>query len=127
MAYMETQTAERTLQVIRSRTAVLYEQFIHNGDTERAEKAALFLRKLHENEFIVAFCGHFSAGKSTMINELTGESLLPSSPIPTSANVVKIKPAEEDFAKIHYHHGRPLLFKAPYEMDHVKKFAKYGD
>ncbi|WP_083256227.1 dynamin family protein [Domibacillus iocasae] len=124
---METQTAERTLQVIRSRTAVLYEQFIHNGDTERAEKAALFLRKLHENEFIVAFCGHFSAGKSTMINELTGESLLPSSPIPTSANVVKIKPAEEDFAKIHYHHGRPLLFKAPYEMDHVKKFAKDGD
>ncbi|MCP3763143.1 dynamin family protein [Domibacillus sp. A3M-37] len=124
---METQTAERTLQLIRSRTAVLYEQFIHNGDTERAEKATLFLRKLYDNEFIVAFCGHFSAGKSTMINELTGETLLPSSPIPTSANVVKIKPAGQDFAKIHYHHGRPLLFKAPYEIDHVKKFAKDGD
>ncbi|WP_050180984.1 dynamin family protein [Domibacillus robiginosus] len=124
---MATQTAERTLEEIRTRTAGLYEQFLHNGDTERADKAALFLRKLHEKELIVAFCGHFSAGKSTMINELTGEALLPSSPIPTSANVVKIKPAAEDFAKIHYHHGRPLLFKAPYDMNHVKKFAKDGD
>ncbi|WNS82140.1 dynamin family protein [Domibacillus sp. DTU_2020_1001157_1_SI_ALB_TIR_016] len=124
---MGTQTAERTLEGIRIRTAGLYEQFLHNGDTERADKAALFLRKLHEKELIVAFCGHFSAGKSTMINELTGEALLPSSPIPTSANVVKIKPSEENFAKIHYHHGRPLLFKAPYDMKHVKKFAKDGD
>lgn len=124
---METQTMGRTLDVIRARTAGLYEQFIHNGDKERADKAALFLRKLHEKEFIVAFCGHFSAGKSTMINELTGEALLPASPIPTSANVVKIKPAKEDFAKIHYHHGRPLLFQAPYEMDHVKRFAKDGE
>ncbi|WP_052712100.1 dynamin family protein [Domibacillus indicus] len=124
---METQTAERMLELIRARTARLYEQFIHNGDIERADKAALFLRKLHDNEFIVAFCGHFSAGKSTMINELAGEALLPSSPIPTSANVVKIKPAREDYAKIHYHQGRPLLFQAPYDMDHVKKFAKDGD
>ena len=124
---MATQTAERMLQQIRTRTAGLYEQFLHNGDTERAEKAALFLRKLEEQELIVAFCGHFSAGKSTMINELAGEALLPSSPIPTSANIVKIKPAAEDFAKIHYHHGKPLLFRAPYNMDHVKKFAKDGD
>ncbi|WP_083632292.1 dynamin family protein [Domibacillus antri] len=124
---MGTSTARRTMETIRARTAHLYKQFIHNEDTERAEKAALFLRKLHDNEFIVAFCGHFSAGKSTMINELTGEALLPSSPIPTSANLVKIKPAKEDFAKIHYHNGRPLIFKAPYDIAHIKKFAKDGD
>ncbi|OMP65711.1 hypothetical protein BTO28_16025 [Domibacillus epiphyticus] len=115
------------METIRARTAHLYEQFIHNKDTERADKAALFLRKMHDNEFIVAFCGHFSAGKSTMINELTGEALLPSSPIPTSANLVKIKPAEKDFAQINYHNGRPLVFNAPYDIAHVKRFAKDGD
>ncbi|WP_211268420.1 dynamin family protein, partial [Domibacillus aminovorans] len=124
---MEAPTKSHTMETIRARTARLYEQFIHNEDTERAEKAELFLRKMNDHEFIVAFCGHFSAGKSTMINELTGEALLPSSPIPTSANLVKIKPAEEDFAKINYHNGRPLLFKAPYDIKHVKKFAKDGD
>ncbi|OAH55847.1 hypothetical protein AWH48_03995 [Domibacillus aminovorans] len=124
---MEAPTKSHTMETIRARTARLYEQFIHNEDTERAEKAELFLRKMNDHEFIVAFCGHFSAGKSTMINKLTGEALLPSSPIPTSANLVKIKPAEEDFAKINYHNGRPLLFKAPYDIKHVKKFAKDGD
>lgn len=124
---MEAPTKSRVMDTIRARTARLYEQFIHNKDTERAEKAELFLRKMNDHEFIVAFCGHFSAGKSTMINELTGEALLPSSPIPTSANLVKIKPAEEDFAKINYHNGRPLVFRAPYDIKHVKKFAKDGD
>ena len=34
-----------------------------------------------------------------MINSLMGENILPSSPIPTSANLVKIK-SGEDYAKV---------------------------
>ncbi len=42
----------------------------------------------------MAFCGHFSAGKSSLINKLCGHALLPSSPIPTSANIVSIRSGE---------------------------------
>ncbi|WP_100331364.1 dynamin family protein [Bacillus xiapuensis] len=110
-----------------ARTVWLHDIFEKCGDEERAKKAKLFLRKLQEEEFIVAFCGHFSAGKSTMINELTGEQLLPSSPIPTSANLVKVHKAEADFAKVFYKDRQPLLFKAPYRFEKVKEYCKNGE
>lgn len=43
------------------------------------------------DELTIAFCGHFSAGKSSMINRLCGSPVLPSGPVPTSANVVSIR------------------------------------
>ena len=33
----------------------------------------IYLQKLIEKEFVIGFAGHFSAGKSSMINALTGE------------------------------------------------------
>ncbi|HZG71939.1 MAG TPA: dynamin family protein, partial [Chondromyces sp.] len=120
-------TEQQTMEELIAQTVKLYELFEKYGDDERAAKVKLFLRKLHDEEFIVAFCGHFSAGKSTMINELTGEKLLPSSPIPTSANLVKIHHADEDYAKVYYKNKKPLLFQAPYRFEKVKEFCKNGD
>ncbi|SDH06376.1 small GTP-binding protein domain-containing protein [Alteribacillus persepolensis] len=48
-------------------------------------------QKRKENSFEVAFCGHFSAGKSSLLNHLLGTELLPTSPIPTSANIISIE------------------------------------
>lgn len=124
---MSVATIQQSMPQVISKTVGLFEIFQQAGDEERAGKAKLFLKKLHDEEFIVAFCGHFSAGKSTMINELTGENLLPSSPIPTSANLVKIHHAPEDFAKVYYKEKQPLLFKAPYNFDRVKEFCKNGE
>lgn len=47
--------------------------------------------KSGKKEVTIGFTGHFSAGKSSMINALLGETILPSSPIPTSANIVEIR------------------------------------
>ncbi|WP_066270187.1 dynamin family protein [Bacillus acidicola] len=104
----------------------LVQHFKENGDTERAEKAESLLKKLHHGEFIVAFCGHFSAGKSTMINKLLGENVLPSSPIPTSANLVKVTKSNNNYAVIRYDKEQ-LLFKAPYDFKTVKDFCKNGN
>ncbi|WP_158602171.1 dynamin family protein [Cohnella endophytica] len=60
------------------------------GDNVRAEKFAELSEKLASGRLTVAFCGHFSAGKSTLVNTLCGTDLLPASPIPTSANVVTV-------------------------------------
>ncbi|MGM1020470.1 MAG: dynamin family protein [Bacillota bacterium] len=61
------------------------------GDGEGAKAVAELLEKAEAEELTIAFCGHFSAGKSSLINSLCGKTVLPSGPIPTSANVVSIR------------------------------------
>ena len=90
---------------------------------ERVKDLAL---KLERQEFAIAFCGHFSAGKSSMINTLMGENILPSSPIPTSANLVKIK-SGEDYAKVYFKEDIPHIYRAPYDFEKVKSYCKDGD
>lgn len=109
------------------KTLALLDQFQQNGDETRAEKAIKLLKKIYDNEFIIAFSGHFSAGKSTMINALIGDHILPSSPIPTSANLVKVLTSKEDYAKVYSHSQKPLLFRAPYNFSTVKEYCKNGD
>ncbi|WP_018132612.1 dynamin family protein [Effusibacillus pohliae] len=65
--------------------------FAQAGDRENARKLRQLADKYEQDRFVIAFCGHFSAGKSSMINRLLGSRVLPSSPIPTSANVVTIE------------------------------------
>ncbi|WP_170318216.1 dynamin family protein, partial [Paenibacillus thalictri] len=60
------------------------------GDAVNARKLKQLIDKSADERLYIAFCGHFSAGKSSMINKLCGHPLLPSSPIPTSANIVSI-------------------------------------
>ncbi|KHF29076.1 GTPase Der [Anoxybacillus sp. BCO1] len=81
---------------------------------------------MYHQEFTIAFCGHFSAGKSSLINELIGDSLLPSSPIPTSANLVKVK-AGKPYARVYYKSGQAIEYAAPYDYEEVKTFCRDGD
>ncbi|RIW33087.1 hypothetical protein D3H55_11915 [Bacillus salacetis] len=110
-----------------NKLASLYETLRESGDMEAASKAELLAHKFWKNEFIAGFCGHFSAGKSTMINALAGEELLPSSPIPTSANLVRLHKADSDFAKVHYHDKQPVLFDGAYDFNIVKRYCKDGE
>ncbi len=64
------------------------------GDQENGRKFKQLLAKAESGRLHLAFCGHFSAGKSSLINKLCGHTLLPSSPIPTSANIVSIVDGE---------------------------------
>lgn len=109
-----------------ARIVTLHNIFLQNQDIETAKKAQQLVDKLMKGEFSIAFCGHFSAGKSTMINRLIGEDLLPSSPIPTSANLVKVKSGEE-YAKVFFKKGIPRLYPAPYNYDKIKTYCKDGD
>ena len=104
----------------------LYEKFQSAGDISNADKMKQLIMKCNKDEFVIAFCGHFSAGKSSMINFFLQDQVLPSSPIPTSANMVKVQKGE-NYAKVFYHHEPPVLFPAPYDFKEVKKFAKDGD
>lgn len=102
------QTVEQQIDRIEllQRAAALHTFFVKNGDNQAAERAKDLVLKLRDSEFSIAFCGHFSAGKSSMINQIVGDDLLPSSPIPTSANLVRVK-AGDDYAKVFFKEGRP--------------------
>ncbi|MEX1029417.1 MAG: dynamin family protein [Paenibacillaceae bacterium] len=64
------------------------------GDHLHATQIGQLLDKLHRNKAVIAMCGHFSAGKSSLINTMCGATVLASGPIPTSANLVMIENVE---------------------------------
>ncbi|WP_341278095.1 dynamin family protein [Paenibacillus sp. FSL H8-0537] len=92
--------AEMTVQRIEEATILAAREMTDAGDALHAKQVMEVHSKLAEGRLTVAFCGHFSAGKSTLINRLCGAQLLPSSPIPTSANVVSIRGGAEARASI---------------------------
>ncbi|KDE96248.1 dynamin family protein [Staphylococcus sp. TE8] len=53
------------------------------------------IKKVYLNQFTASFVGNFSAGKSTLINLLLEQNILPSSPVPTTSNTAVVSVAEE--------------------------------
>ncbi|MEX3620865.1 dynamin family protein [Viridibacillus arvi] len=117
---------DQQLQQLLKQTAMQYLIYKNNADEERLQKTTLFANKLLNKEYMIGFAGHFSAGKSSMINALTGDQLLPSSPIPTSANVVKVHKSESDYAIAFLTGQDPVKFTGDYDIKTVKAFAKNG-
>jgi GTPase Era involved in 16S rRNA processing len=117
---------QESMQDLKGKLVSIYDYLLNHKDIENAEKIKQLANKLNKGEFVIAFCGHFSAGKSTMINMVVGEDLLPSSPIPTSANLVKVK-SGDDYAKVIFKNEKPRKYLAPYDFELVKKYCKDGD
>ncbi|RHW37661.1 GTPase [Lysinibacillus yapensis] len=117
---------EDKLDNLLQQSAVQYIIYQKHNDTERMEKLHLFARKLLQKEYVIGFAGHFSAGKSSMINALSGEDILAASPIPTSANIVKVHKSPEDYAIVYMNHAKPVKFEAGYDFKTVKELSKNG-
>ncbi|MCI2876622.1 dynamin family protein [Staphylococcus hominis] len=62
------------------------------------------IKKVYLNQYTLSFVGHFSAGKSTLINLLLEQEILPSSPVPTTSNtaIVSVSKEEEIIANLEY-------------------------
>ncbi|WP_019413496.1 dynamin family protein [Paenisporosarcina sp. TG20] len=121
------QSFDDKIEQLLNESSKAYTLFQQANDVERTNKTLLFSQKLMNREFTIGFAGHFSAGKSTMINALTGEQLLPSSPIPTSANIVKIHKSSEDFAVVYMQNQQPVKFTGDFDFEMVKEFCKDGE
>ncbi len=120
--------AERSIDFddLTARLKRIVSEMQESQDQQNVEKIFQLIDKVESKEMSIAFCGHFSAGKSTMINTLLGRDLLPSNPIPTSANVVKIKCGEPAARAYTRHHG-VITFDPTTEIDQLKKYAVDGD
>ena len=91
--------------------ASVYLQLKSHHDNENALKMIDIYEKFLNEELVIGFAGHFSAGKSSMINKLLEQEVLPKSPIPTSANIVKILSGKES-AKVFFHNETPIQYPA---------------
>lgn len=111
---------------LANRLTSLHNELERAQDQQNADKIRQLVSKVEAGEMSIALCGHFSAGKSTMINTLLGRELLPSNPIPTSANVVKIRSGEPAARAYTRHHG-VVSFDPETEIDQLKKYAVDGD
>lgn len=65
--------------------------YLKQGAEDSARKVKDLLEKQLSGELTIAVCGHFSAGKSSLINALCGSSVLPSGPLPTTANIAALR------------------------------------
>lgn len=64
------------------------------------------MRKEVDNRFYLAVVGEFKRGKSTMINSLIGQDILPSDILPTTATINILEYSEEEYAEVIYSDGR---------------------
>lgn len=119
---IETTHKQQTL----NQLSMLYDQLLVVEDHIQAEKVLDLLEKYQSEEFLIGFAGHFSAGKSTMINSVLEEDILPSSPIPTSANLVKVKKGA-GYARVYFSEEDPVEYEEPYDLDTIKTYCKEGD
>ena len=109
-------------QLYKEKLNNFYKLTVQHEDEQTEEKLVDLYEKYINDEFIVTFAGHFSAGKSSMINKLLEEDILPNSPIPTSANIVKIK-AGDGAAQLHLNNHHIVRYDPPYDIEMIKDFC----
>ncbi|MDC3416274.1 dynamin family protein [Aquibacillus salsiterrae] len=120
-------TSLTTYEISAESIAAIYKEFQLAGNKKLANRTLDLLEKYDKGELVICFSGHFSAGKSTMINYLIGDSVLPQSPIPTSANVVKLTAGKQGRARVFFNHEEPVEYQEPYDIEVIKSYCKDGD
>ncbi|SFM37104.1 small GTP-binding protein domain-containing protein [Gracilibacillus orientalis] len=112
--------------VDKRQLADLYRFFDEKNETIYQEQILDYYAKLQQQMLHLCFSGHFSAGKSTLINHLMNEALLPQSPIPTSANIVEIQKGDEGVI-VHFLDQPAIKMKALPPMDRLHQLCRDGD
>ncbi|MUV39841.1 uncharacterized protein JNUCC1_03725 [Lentibacillus sp. JNUCC-1] len=114
---------QQRLHISKEQLAALYDQMLTRKDEINAQKMLDLYDKHIQQTISISFAGHFSAGKSSMINTLLDADILPKSPIPTSANIVRLT-SGEGVARIYFKHQQPVEYSEPYDIEQIKAYSK---
>nr|MDH3154064.1 dynamin family protein [Bacillus licheniformis] len=93
--------------------------------TSGRRRLAGIIRKWLRKEVYIALTGHYSAGKSSLLNALLQEDVLPTSPIPTSANLVLVRRGEMK-TTLHTVDGRYAQMDGSYDKEKVQAYCRDG-
>src|SRR2546422_6513772 len=84
------------------RLAALSRLAIEAGSPELARVVDALAERLREGRFYVACVGQFKRGKSTLVNALVGESVLPTGVVPITAAVTVVRHGERLAARVRF-------------------------
>lgn len=107
------------------RAGAVFGELRKNGDDKRSAQLAGIIRKWLRKEVYIALTGHYSAGKSSLLNALLQEDVLPTSPIPTSANLVLVRRGEMK-TTLHTIDGRYARMDGSYDKEKVQAYCRDG-
>jgi GTP-binding protein EngB required for normal cell division len=107
--------------------AALGEEF---GAKSLAEEARDLAARVSEGRFYVACVGQFKRGKSTLINALVGQPVLPTGYLPVTAVPTVVRFGERQYARIRKHDGAwneiPLSHLKQYVTEELNPENKKG-
>ena len=106
---------QATLQNLQTLSSIAAEMGL-TGDGEILQAAA---RRLQENRFSLAVCGMLKNGKSTLINSLLGEAVLPTGVTPQTAVVTYLSYGPEKTCRVLFEDGRQQEIR-------VEEIAEYA-
>ncbi|MFU0791088.1 dynamin family protein [Virgibacillus proomii] len=106
--------------------AFAYQKMLDHQDQVSAEKILDLYKKYKEQELMICFAGHFSAGKSSMINTLLDHDILPNSPIPTSANIVKVT-SGGGYVRVYFKDQEPEEYAETVDVELIKQYSMDKD
>jgi GTP-binding protein EngB required for normal cell division len=89
------------------------------GDDKIYENLQEISEKLVGNHFHLVVLGQFKRGKSTFINSLLGEKVLPTSVVPLTSIVTLIKHGEKETIEVHFTNGQRKTISRPELSDYV--------
>ncbi|MEJ5376448.1 MAG: dynamin family protein [bacterium] len=79
---------------------------LHGGNKKAAESLEEISQKIKENRFYLVVLGEFKRGKTTFINALLGEPLLPTAVVPLTSIVTMMKYGNEQRVEVIFQDGR---------------------
>ncbi len=98
------QQNRRALYDLAGRLAAAFQRL---GGTSRAEVLQRLSEKLDSERFRILVLGELKRGKSSLINALLAEDLLPVDSVPCTAAILEIKESESRKAILHFCHPLP--------------------
>ena len=86
---------------------------------EEYQELLTIANRINNHRFKVVVLGEFSTGKSTILNALIGEELLPIGFLPTTKQLIKVEHSEKEYVRSGKNPGMELLLT----QENVKKLA----
>ncbi len=101
--------------------------FTKLGIDSRSEELDHVLQKLDADRFRILVLGEMKRGKSTLINALLGQEVLPAAAIPCTAVIQEVKWGEQPRALLHFRHPVPALPLVRLPSDVKAHLSRAGD
>lgn len=108
-----------------------FDEMKQHASTRKKEKILETIeqlrQKLIENAFYLVVLGQFKRGKSTFINSLLGEKLLPTSVVPLTSIITLLRYGEEEKIEVTFTSGSRVTIERDQLVDYVTEKGNPGN